>query len=481
MNLLSELNYHYGFNAFRPGQKEAILAALSGKDSLVMLPTGTGKSLCYQLFGYITKQTVVIVSPLISLMQDQVNKLKAKGEKSVCALNSHLNRRERNYLLKNLKQYQFIYLSPEILENKLIFEQLKKIDIGLFVIDEAHCVSEWGLDFRPEYLSLANYRFALDNPPIMALTATANDKMIQEIQTLLKLDYHNLEKIIYPLNRSEIKMQVIQCQEDKDEKLLQLIDSLQGPGIVYFSSKKEVERVANKLKTTFNNLNLAFYHSEVDSIDKNRIQEQFIKGDLELICATNAFGMGVDKQDIRYIIHYHLPSSPEMYFQEIGRACRDHKRGIAITLYKNGDEDIHHFLREQSLPDKKTIQHLVNQLKQKTIQTPDDAFELIKYLDKKGLSLDRIQEIVEERSRIKMQQLDWMTGFVNTDQCKRKYMLNYFNEALIGSENLPCCSSHQKKIEDIYRREKKLSEIKETTKNDNQLNWRNIFTSLYNL
>ena len=306
----------FGYSSFRPGQKEAIQSVLSGRDTLVMLPTGTGKSLCYQLPAYSTDGLILIVSPLLSLMQDQVENLKLMGEKRVVALNSLTPYSERNRIFKRMNQYRYIYTSPEMLQNNEVMKHLKQIKISLFVIDEAHCISHWGTDFRPDYLSLANIRKQLNNPITMALTATATAQVRDEIIQFLDLDKRETAQIIQSVDRPEIKFIVEHCKGDKLDKIIHYVKSIQGAGVIYFMSKKLADDVARILRNEYR-INAESYHSDIDGDDKIKIQQQFLNNEIQVICATSAFGMGFDKKDIRYVIHYHLPDSPEMYLQEV--------------------------------------------------------------------------------------------------------------------------------------------------------------------
>ncbi|MER2063153.1 MAG: DEAD/DEAH box helicase, partial [Alkalibacterium sp.] len=218
------LETKFGFTSFRPGQREAIEAALTGQHSLVMLPTGTGKSLCYQLPSYFFPGATLIVSPLLSLMEDQVETMKKNGEKSVIALNSFMSQKEKKLVVNTLHTYKFIFMSPEMLQQERIMDRLKELKLSLLVVDEAHCISQWGMDFRPDYLKLGDLRRSLSEPLTMALTATAVETVRDEIIINLNLD-HNIKKVIYSVNRPSIQLRVDQCTGDKDSKLFDAIDA----------------------------------------------------------------------------------------------------------------------------------------------------------------------------------------------------------------------------------------------------------------
>ncbi|PTY82567.1 hypothetical protein B5V90_19640 [Heyndrickxia sporothermodurans] len=312
MKLYDHLNKQFGYDMFRIGQEEVITSVLEGKHTLAVLPTGTGKSLCYQLPGYLLKGIVIIVSPLLSLMQDQVEQLKINGEKRVTALNSFLESKERKQIIHSLQNYRFIYTSPEMLTNNEILQKLKQMEISLFVVDEAHCISQWGPDFRPDYLNLSMIRSELKNPTTLALTATATEDVRADIIKHLNLD--NVNQLIYSVDRPNIALVVEETTNynDKVNKLLQFVKQLQKPGIIYFSSKRLTEEMAALLR---NNgiAQTAAYHGGMDREQRILIQQQFLHNQLQVICATSAFGMGVNKENIRFVIHFHMPYQLDSY------------------------------------------------------------------------------------------------------------------------------------------------------------------------
>lgn len=471
------LTEKFGYPTFRPGQSDAIEAILSGKDSLVMLPTGTGKSLCYQLPAYLKQGTTLVISPLLSLMQDQVENLKLQGEKNVVAINSLTPYSERNRIFSNLEKYRFIYTSPEMLQNNEILQQLKRIKINHFIVDEAHCISHWGTDFRPDYLVLARVRKELGNPPTMALTATATKRVRNEIIDFLGLDRNSTEQIIQSVDRPEIKYIVENCEGDKFEKILSYAQQIKGPGVIYFTSKKLAEETAQKLRVDYQ-IQTECYHSDVEADDRIKIQQQFLQNKFQIICATSAFGMGFDKKDIRFVIHYHMPASPEMYLQEVGRASRDGRESLAILLYEKGDEYIQNNFIQESLP---SLDDLiwVQQNKIKAFYEPDALLKLAYYFIESYPNLDEALEKINERKQIKYRQLYYMLQYISTDSCKRQYLLNYFEETVKEKIEV-CCMSCGLPLENLMST---LNSYQYFEYNDGIAiaSWEKQFKQLYNI
>lgn len=467
----------FGYSSFRSGQQEAIESVLNQKDTLVMLPTGTGKSLCYQLPAYLTDGLTLIVSPLLSLMQDQVENLRLKGEKRVVALNSLTPYSERNRIFNQIEQYRFLYTSPEMLQNAEVMRHLKRTKVSLFVIDEAHCISHWGTDFRPDYLALANVREQLNNPTTMALTATATAQVRQEIIDFLSLDIANTNQIIQSVDRPEIKFIVEHCRGDKMDKIIQYVKSINGAGIVYFMSKKIADQVANTLKTE-HQIRAESYHSDIDGDDKVKIQQQFLKNKIQVICATSAFGMGFDKQDIRYVIHYHMPDSPEMYLQEVGRASRDGNAGLAILLYQPGDEQIPRRFIEESLPSRAELL-LVAKEGDKVRFAEESLFKLAQYFIKMYSTIDEAVQIISQRKENKLKQVEYMVRYIYNEQCKREMLLNYFNEYQVEKQEVCCSNCGLDHLELFNELNKFSTEQDKKTKVINH--WKETFKTMYNI
>lgn len=467
----------FGYTSFRVGQKEAIESVLKKEDTLVMLPTGTGKSLCYQLPAYMLDGVTLIVSPLLSLMQDQVEGLRLRGEKQVAALNSLTSYSEKRRVFNNIHQYKFIYTSPEMLQNIQVMAALKRVKISLFVIDEAHCISHWGTDFRPDYLMLANIRNKLGNPTTMALTATATKQVRKEIIQFLGLDILRTKQIVHSVDREEIKFVVEVCDGNKEEKLTEYLKKLTGPGIIYFTSKKLADAWAEKIYLELG-MKASSYHADLEADDKIKIQQQFLNNHLQVICATSAFGMGFNKEDIRFIIHYHIPGSPEMYLQEIGRASRDGEKGVAVLLYTPGDEQIQQWFIETSLPDRAALLQGTNKNTQMLV---DDVIQkLVQFFMDQSKSVDEAMEKIKERKRIKNIQLYFMMEYVYHKGCNRNFLLSYFDERK-DSELKQCCSNCDLNINQLIEEINELH-ILDTNENEteNMQPWERVFESLYN-
>lgn len=444
MTIEEHLYRTFGFSSFRPGQRETIESLLSGRHTLSMLPTGAGKSLCYQLPAYMLNGSVVVVSPLLSLMQDQVEQLKVRGEKRVIALNSFLHYEEKNSALMHLDHYKFIFLSPEMLRMPNVIQALRAISIALFVVDEAHCISQWGYDFRPDYGLLGKARAALGNPLTLALTATADQKVRADIREKLWLD--DVAEWVFSVNRPNIALDVEILQEPllKRKRLLELVRFLKIPGIIYFSGRKSAEELARYLQQHGISRS-AFYHGGMEAGDRLLIQHQFLNGELDVVCATSAFGMGINKENVRFVIHYHMPAQMEAYLQEIGRAGRDGEPAISILLYVPGDEKLHEFIAEAEFPDEGQIRQLTEGgFSLRDVQPPLSETQerfLIHYAkaaDEKKKSrytfIKQTREALLEKKAVKRNGLkQWIEG----ESCRRAAYMSMFNEEPYGQNQ--CC------------------------------------------
>jgi ATP-dependent DNA helicase RecQ len=343
------LRRKFGFRTLREGQEEVIRSIVEGKDTLAIMPTGAGKSLCYQLPGTELPGTTVVVSPLLSLMKDQVDKLKELGIDAV-QVNSTLTSREESQVLEEIRreQREFVFVTPERLAQPAFLETLCRNKIDVFVIDEAHCISHWGHDFRPDYLRLRSAVEALGNPPILALTATATPEVVEDI--LRQLGREEMEIIDTGIYRENLRFEVLPCRDEsvKRAHLARLLGEIEGTGIVYTSTIRDCEELTKHLEEL--GFRAARYHGRLGARERKATQERFMAGELQAIVATNAFGMGIDKPDIRFVIHYSLPGSLESYYQEAGRAGRDGGPARCVLFYLAEDRNTQIFFLNGRYP-----------------------------------------------------------------------------------------------------------------------------------
>jgi ATP-dependent DNA helicase RecQ len=460
MNLETVLKQEFGYETFRPGQKEIITSLLSGRDTIGVLPTGTGKTLCYQFVGHLAPGHVLIVSPLLSLMQDQVEQMKSSGEKRVIAINSFLTTHQKNLVMRSLSHYKFIFISPEMLQIDFVLERLKPLNISLFVIDEAHCISQWGHDFRTDYLKLGNIKSKLSSPLTLALTATATHEVRNDIIQSLNIKNASIYETTIDRPNIAMKVETYEDSNQKQDALLRHLKNLNGPGIIYFSSKKLAEITVERLKKN-GVLKVAAYHGGMTHEDRILIQQQFLHGQLDYICATSAFGMGINKEDIRFVIHFHMPLQMESYLQEIGRAGRDTNQSIAILLYSRGDENLALQLAEGELPSSPQLDWLFNELTLtgNSFDIPEElcvrgGFSEIQWRltldfintnreDQKELKhiLDEFKQFIAKRKNYKVRKIYEMIQFIKHGDCRRLLVLDYFNNSYPANKVSYCCDN----------------------------------------
>jgi ATP-dependent DNA helicase RecQ len=475
INLQAYLKEYFGYDEFKLGQEEVIEQLLQGRDTFAVLPTGTGKSLCYQMTGQLINGSVLIVSPLLSLMEDQVRQLQTKGIFNVIAVNSSLDFQEKQYVLNHLSAYKFLFFSPEMLVQEAVISRLSRLEIGLLVIDEAHCVYQWGIDFRPEYEKLGQVRSALGQPLTLALTATATPAVRKEIKQQLFSKSTAFHEVAYSVNRQNIGLLVNQTS-DKAAALMNYVTQFSHNIIVYCATRKTTEEVAAYLGQR-TSLKTAFYHGGLSTNERSLLQQQFIANHLDVLCATNAFGMGIDKSDVRVVIHYDLPDSLENYVQEIGRAGRDGKPSLAILLYKQGDEAIHHFFQETTKADRKMLQQLTDIDPAALEQTLASATEIQQkwlqgYLQRE-YSLEELAARLMNREKERQAQLSSMLSYINEAGCRRQFIQQYFSEPLQGQSPTTCCDRCQLTFDKIQ------AEIVESTEIPQKEDWRSIILKLF--
>ena len=328
-----ELEKYFGFSSFRTGQKEIIQDVLNGKDVLGILPTGSGKSICYQLPAIMMDGLTIVVSPLISLMMDQVKEMKANHFKKVIAINSFMNFEERREIYRNIHTYKLLFISPEHLNQDFMTQLLQRVKISLFVIDEAHCISQWGHEFRPDYLKLNSLIEKLGNPPTLALSATATPEVQADI--MKSLNKPEMIKHIYPMDKPNIAfcIEKVENDQEKNEILIPLLKKYKIPTLIYFSSRLTAESVTRFLSDKLEGRRIGFYHAGMEPMDRVMIQQQFMNNQLDIVCCTSAFGMGINKGNIRLIIHYHIPLQLESFIQEVGRAGRDGNSSVSLYYF----------------------------------------------------------------------------------------------------------------------------------------------------
>ena len=354
------LNQYWGFDNFRPLQEEIINSILNGQDTLALLPTGGGKSICFQVPAMCKDGICIVVSPLIALMHDQVDNLKRRGIPAI-AITSSMRKRELDIALDNCVygKIKFLYLSPERLQTELARVRIGKMKVNMIAVDEAHCISQWGYDFRPPYLQVADLREICPDVPVLALTATAIPKVVTDIQEQLLFKTKNVFQSSFL--RSNLAY-TVKKTEDKISPLIKLSQQTDGSGIVYARSRRKTMEVASLLSK--NNVAATFYHAGLSPEERTKRQKQWLTGECKVIVATNAFGMGIDKSDVRFVVHLDLPDSPEAYFQEAGRAGRDGKPAAALLFYNPKDIDDLERNFEASFPPlseiKRTYQALSN-------------------------------------------------------------------------------------------------------------------------
>ena len=358
MNYVEVLREHFGYDTFRSIQEDIIRSIGSGRDTLGLMPTGGGKSITFQVPALALPGVCIVVTPLIALMKDQVAKLRERGIKAT-AIYSGMSRDNIVAALDNciLGGYKFLYVSPERLSSDIFLTKLQRMEVSFITVDESHCISQWGYDFRPSYLAIADIRKQLPEAPILALTATATPEVVDDIQERLLFREKNVFRMSF--ERKNLNY-IVRSTENKEGELLHILNRVEGSAIVYVRNRDKTREIAKMLVEQ--GISASFYHAGLDTRDKDKRQQQWTEGALRVIVATNAFGMGIDKADVRLVIHYEMPDSPEAYYQEAGRAGRDGLTAYAVLLYSPDDKRTLSRRISDNFPEKEFIRNVYERL-----------------------------------------------------------------------------------------------------------------------
>ncbi len=462
--LLAALREKFGFTSFNPGQEEVVGRVMRGEDTLAILATGAGKSLCYQLPALLLEGTTIVVSPLIALMKDQLDMLRERGVRDIVALNSTLTEDKEEAAVARIGrgEIKIVFVTPEKLEDDAFIAILKGIRVPLFVVDEAHCISQWGHDFRPAYLALGATIKTLGHPTVLALTATATPAVREDI--LVQLGIEGVNAIVKGFDRPNLRYEVIRA-ESEAAKLRGLKDlfqnGLDGTGIIYTATIKNALDVQRYLHDQLD-LPAAVYHSKLQKQDRVAVHELFMAEAIRAVVATNAFGLGIDKPNIRFVVHYDLPGSVEAYTQEAGRAGRDGDLSRCILLYRMSDTRVQNYFLTGKYPDIEDVQKVFGTLEyfggqedgvsladlRKISQLPLTKLKVVLALLKKAGFIEMrarsryglAPTALENRERVlnltnydtkksyDQSKLAMMLQYAETRSCRRKFILNYFGE-----------------------------------------------------
>jgi ATP-dependent DNA helicase RecQ len=458
---------------FLPGQREALEAVLQGRDVVAVLPTGGGKTLVYQLAGSLRPGTTVVATPLIALMQDQVRRLRENAGAVVGALTSAVRGAQRAELLADLRAgtLSFLFSTPEQLARDDVREALADAHVTLFCVDEAHCISEWGFDFRPAYRELAATCAAMGRPPVLALTATAPEAVRRDVATELALDDPVL--VARGFDRPNLHFSVMHVTDPdrRDRQLAQLLGELDMPTVVYCTTRREAEETALALLEL--GIAAGHYHGGMERPVRDEVQDAFLveeAGILDVLCATSAFGMGIDKPDIRSVVHRTMPDSLEAYWQEAGRAGRDGKPADCVMLYRPEDRAVHEHLHRRSRPAETTVAKMIHLFSQTDTEQPEPevmarvcqaadvarsgAASLAEDLHRFGYLVredstvrwegdpaDAMEQMADHHAiqvQVEQSRLSMVTAYAEATSCRRRYLLNYLGDEYPAELCLRC-------------------------------------------
>lgn len=450
----------FGYQEWRPGQKAAIEAVLSGHDTLAVMPTGSGKSAIYQIAALLTPGSTVVVSPLVALQHDQVKSISEQEVGEAALVNSTIPDTDREDVFEQLEEgdLEFLFLAPEQFSNPETLDRLQSADLSLFVVDEAHCISAWGHDFRPDYLQLGQVVEALGHPRILALTATAAPLVQREI--VERLNMQRAKTIVQGFDRPNIWLSAERFEEDEEKQshLIQQVIRIEKPGIIYVATRKHAEELAKRLKQE--GLSAEFYHAGLKVAERKQVETAFMQDELQVLVATTAFGMGVDKPNIRFVFHAEVSDSLDSYYQEIGRAGRDGEPAKAMLFYNPSDLNLKRFLSSSGQIKTDHIEQVIvalASLKQpislKDLQARVDlsrtklrsVLNHLTELDviqtvpsgeiavaQQGQDIHQIVEAVlqtqNQQQQFERSRLEMMRGYAEVRGCRREYLLNYFGE-----------------------------------------------------